>query len=729
MDSEISESLPLQIRDTVQQAVDLFGRCNPLEIISRVAIYILSGNPDIQEPERLDRNETHLEYFISLATALPFPAKAQAPTPDDIQTAIDLVTKIHVLASAYYIFQGSGSSLPIDEIANSFRADRLHVRGDGYWPHLRKTMTDLLSPHDVKLQALLSFSSKNLFEFMERAESALNRRVEADLKTHVEPFHRLMRPWRKYLDPKNESLAPDQSAEFETFLDQNAEAFAAAKAKFDAFGSSELFSISPNTIEEERILKVLSCQFGENIPFQGRGSDDAFWPLTTSITEQRPIIFHDGAFYAFHIPAVLRGTYDLISHLLNESDPGYWKNAFLRARDKYLEDETAKLFRNVLPHANVFQGLHYRVPNESSEPDADVIAICDDVLLVVECKAGSLKPAARRGAPLSVKSGIKETIGKAHSQGSRLINTLIDQGSLFLHSKQDSSQVSLRAEDFRYVVSISVTLDLLNPAATTLWTVQEAGLLENIEKCWSVSLNDLRVIVDILDSPHLFLHYLIRRLDLNALRQVQARDELDYLMHYIERGLFFREQNQPKETEEVTLSGFTGNLDQYYRRVEGLSQLGKRPKPRLGRHTKQILATLEKARPKHYISACLEILEFDIPPREELFSKLGSHLSTLREKTAAFGFSLVGNDISRTALAIATVRGPDFHTDMIQARAIQHCKAHGFEHMCVVLQRVPIGSGAIQVIIVDPNSSPSKNGVRLLNMLRFETKGLRDKRL
>lgn len=727
MDSEIGESLPLQIRDTVQQAVDLFGRCNPLEIISRVAIYILSGNPDIQEPERPDRNETHLEYLISLATALPFPEMAEAPTPDDIQTAIDLVTKIHVLTSAYYNFQGSGSSLPIDEIADSFRADRLHVRGDGYWPHLRKTMTDLLSPHDPKLKALLGFSSENLLEFMERSESILNKRVLAELNSHVEPFHRLMRPWRKFLDPQNESIAPDQSAEFETFLDQNADAFAAAKAKFDAFGSSELFSIAPKTTEEERILKILSCRFGDNTIFQGERVDSSFWPLTPSITEQRPIIYHNDTFYAFHLPAILRGTYGLISHLFKTADPVYWKQTFLRARDTYLEDETARLFHRALPYADVFQGLQYRVSNESSEPDADVIAICDDVLLVVECKAGALKPAARRGASLSVKSGIKETIGKAHSQGLRLINTLIEQGSLFLHAKQDSLQVTLRAEDFRYVVSISVTLDLLNPAATTLWTLQEARLLENIEKCWSISLNDLRVIVEILDSPHQFLHYLIRRLDLNALRQVHAWDELDYLMHYIEHGLFFREQNQPKESEEITLSGLTGNLDQYYRRVEGLSQLGKKPKPRLGRRTKQILAALEKARPMHYISACLEILEFDIHVREELFGKLASHLSTLREKTAAFGFSLVGNNASRTALAIATVRGPEFHTDMIQARAIQHCNAHGFEHMCVVLQRVPIGSGAIQVILVDPNSTQNKTGVRLLKMLNFETQVLRAK--
>jgi hypothetical protein len=591
-------------------------------VISRVAIYILSGNPDIQEPERPDRNETHLEYLINLATALPFPGAAHDPTPDDIQQAIDLVTEIHGLTSAHYISQSTWPSVPLDEIADSFRANRMHVRGDGYWPHLRKTMMDLLFPHDLKFQELLGFTSKNFLEFMEGAEKALNRRVFKQLETHVEPFQRLMRPWGKYFNPKGDSIPSDKAAEFEAFLEQNAEAFAMAKRNFDAFGTPDLFVIVPEKKEEENILRALSCSFGENIAFQGRTHKDAFWPLTSSIIEQRPIIFHNGIYYAFHLPAILRGAYELISHLLKTSDPDYWTRTLLPSRDNYLEEETARLLRKALPHGKVVQEFTYRVPDQSSEPDVDVLAICDDFLLVVKCKAGSLKPAARRGASLSVKSGIKDTIGKAHSQGGRLIKALVERGGLTLRSKYGGSQVNLRTEDFRYVISVSVTLELLNPAAATLWTLEEAGLIENIEKCWSVSLNDLRVIVDILDMPSLFLHYLIRRLDLNELRRVQASDELDYLMHYVERGLFFREQNQPKETEEVTLSGFTGDLDQYYRRVEGISRLGKKPKPRLGRRTKQILASLEKARPRHYISACLEILEFDTLPREELFSKL-----------------------------------------------------------------------------------------------------------
>lgn len=717
MNAENDELFVNEAVNAIGLLVELLKRCDPLQVISRTAVFIISGNPDVQEPELPEKNETHLEYLISLAAALPFPTDAQEPAFEDIEEVIDLITRIHIRTSAHYISRSAKSSAPLDEIADAFRISRLHVRGDGYWPHLRKTMTDILFPHDVKLQGLLGFTSRNFFQFFECAEETLNQRVSARVKTHVVPLRNIMRMLRKRFESEGDSCS------FEDLVAENLKEISAAKRKFDAFGAPDLFVVTPRTEEEKSMLAALSCSFGENAAFHGRGSEDKFWPLTSSITERRPIIFHNGIYYAFHLPAIMRGAYDLISNLVREADPDYWKHRFLSLRDEYLENETSRLLAVALPHAEIFKGFTYRIPDQSSEPDVDVLVSCDDFLLVVECKAGNLKASAKRGAPLSLKSGIKETVGKAHSQGERLIKTLVEQGSMTLRSKCGGAQTILRVEDFKYIINVSVTLDFLNPATTMMWTLEEAGIIEGSEKCWSVSLNDLRVIVDILDSPSLFLHYLIRRIDLNELRQVQACDELDYLMHYIDFGLFFREQNQPKEAEEVTLSRFTGNLDQFYRRVEGISHIGKKPKPKLGNRTKQIIATLERVRPRHYISACLSILEFDIPPRERLLGNLSRHLSILRDQNSAFGFTLVGNETSRTALAIATARGQNLHADLVRERAIQHCRENNFEQMCVILQGVPLGSGLVQVILVEPNSSTSRHAVHMLNKLVFVTRG------
>jgi hypothetical protein len=254
--------------------------------------------------------------------------------------------------------------------------------------------------------------------------------------------------------------------------------------------------------------------------------------------------------------------------------------------------------------------------------------------------------------------------------------------------------------------------------------LEAGGLLENAEKSWSVNLNDLRAVVDILDTPSVFLHYLIRRMDLNSLRSVHARDELDYLMHYVEHGLFFRDANQQKPNEEMMLIGFTAALDQYYRRMEGLSEYGKKPKARVGRRARQMLKMLEVIRPRHYVSACLQLLEFDIPDRETLLGKLPGHLKTLREKSAAFGFSLLANHEYKHGLALATSRAPEAMRDMILGRAIDHCRSESLEELCVIVQGIPLGTPPLFILLATPQGTVPDTATRLLRQLRFETRNL-----
>ncbi|MGH8102588.1 MAG: hypothetical protein ACREIW_14935, partial [Chthoniobacterales bacterium] len=630
---------------------------------------------------------------MSLATALDQPLGDRAPSPDDIQEAIDLLTTIHVTASAHHMLREPAEARndPLHEIAEQLRADRLHVRGDAYWPHLRRTLSDLLVPHDSMLNETLGFITADFFRLMERTERLIDDRFAEEMRTHIAPYRTLMQPWASRLR-SGQRLAPSDNVAFEEFLKANADAIAPAKRSFDSFGTPGLFVITAESDAEEAILAKLRCSFGDNRLFHGTKAEHSFWPLTDSLTHHKPIIRHGNADYAFLLSYILRGGYTLISELLREADPNYWKQKFLPARDSYLEREAENLLQSALPHATILARAEYKLRGQPGDAEADLVVLCDDFLVVAECKAAALEPASRRGAPRTVRADLGKTIVEAHNQAERLIRELLAQGELELRAKNSSIRTVIRAGDFRWVARVSVTLDLIGPAATSLWMLETGGVLANAEKCWSVNLNDLRAVVDILDSPSVFLHYLIRRMDLNALRSVHARDELDYLMHYVEHGLFFRDANQQKPNEEMMLAGFTIPLDQYYRRVEGLSPYGKKPKARLGRRAKRMLETLEQIRPRHYVSACLQLLEFDIPDREELLGKLPGHLKILREKSAAFGFSLLANHECKRGIALATTRAPESMRDMILGRAIEHCRNESLEELCVVVQGIPLGT-------------------------------------
>ncbi len=110
-EQEIQENTLSAAQEAIHQLTELLKQCQPDEVISRVALYICTGLADLQEPEQPDRNETHLEYLISLATAFPYPSEARPPTPNDIQSAIKLLTKIHQAVSAYHLFSDKAANI------------------------------------------------------------------------------------------------------------------------------------------------------------------------------------------------------------------------------------------------------------------------------------------------------------------------------------------------------------------------------------------------------------------------------------------------------------------------------------------------------------------------------------------------------------------------------------------------------------------------------------------
>ncbi len=721
-----SKTIADRTKSDVQEAIDelksLIAIYDPIELLSRVATFVISG--PLNEPTDSGgpaKSETNLEYLISLVTAHEYPSEPEFPSPDVVQRTIELLTTIHMAASHHYMFRRrslNDSREPIESLSDSFRQDKLHVRGDGYWPHLRLTIMDLLQPHDAKLQEVLGFTSHDYQQFMDRTELELQDRLSAEMVTHVRPYVELMKPW--YQVENRTSAQSSNPTGWEEFVTGNDEHIVVAKALFDKFGTPSSFVFSPHTPAEHHILDALTCDFGTNNWFHGRKPEDTFWPLTDSRTSARPILRRAGLYYAFHIPKLQREAYTLIGDVLREAAPNYWEHEFLDARDNYLENEVSRLLKKALPDAEVLQSVEYPIAG-GGKAEADIVVLCDDVLMVVECKGARLHSATRRGEVTSVEKAMESTIGEGLNQAERFVRELVSRGTFNVTPTQPIGRVSIDASRFQKLFRVNVTLDLMSPAATVLWELEDAGLAPNVARCWSVSLNDLRVIVDILDQPALFVHYLVRRLDVNVLRSIEARDELDYLMHYVKHGLFFRESNAPKEHEYIMLNGFTEELDQYYRRVQGISEKGPKPKVRTGARTQRMLNLLQEKRPEHWIAGCIELLEFDIPVREDLLGKISSQLRQLQKREASYALSFTVNLEAKQGIALASSKKPTLAAELVKGRCVEHCRQNNLDEIWILLAGVPVGGSDIHVLHVTRDSSVSDQTALLLKQLRFET--------
>ena len=280
------------VEKAISGLTQIIHRCHPLELISRVAIYTVVGNPDKLVPESMDRSEVHLEYLISLSTAFPYPQAAQMPSPEDIQTTIELLTMLHQGESAWHFYDDRSASdqdIELGEIVDTFRLNRLHVRGDGFWRHLKQTTIALLSPHDSRLYALLGFRYGDYLNLFERAEQTFNDRIEVERSELAAPYASLLKPWLKAIEDR-QNCSDEELARFDVFVAENAGQISELKQRFDLFGTPGLFIVSPRGPEQAEVLKSFSCTFGENKAFHGAKPEHAFRPLTDTLTEKKPII-------------------------------------------------------------------------------------------------------------------------------------------------------------------------------------------------------------------------------------------------------------------------------------------------------------------------------------------------------------------------------------------------------------------------------------------------------
>jgi hypothetical protein len=122
--------------------------------------------------------------------------------------------------------------------------------------------------------------------------------------------------------------------------------------------------------------------------------------------------------------------------------------------------------------------------------------------------------------------------------------------------------------------------------------LKRLALIQGKEWPWSVFINDLRVIAEILESPSQFLEFLKRRIRANDFPQFNVSDELDFLMFYLREGLYFEEVNK-KKNFNFTPHAYTEPLDRYYDFLAGRVSSGEKPTLRTSSEFKELIRNIE----------------------------------------------------------------------------------------------------------------------------------------
>lgn len=243
------------------------------------------------------------------------------------------------------------------------------------------------------------------------------------------------------------------------------------------------------------------------------------------------VLIHD----AMNIPAVRENS----EQLLRNTDA--W-DVYQAHRGKVLEDRVRDAFEKLLPGARVFAGYDYYIPSNVQETnpslftkrvEGDLLLVLDDVAVIVESKAIATNPQARAGDTRKLRRDLVGMIGNASRQAGRAAARIRFDGGLRLDREGwlDLTQV-------REIHLVAVSLDDLGGVATATGDLIDAGILTGDNIPWTVSLHDLQLIGDLVETPSEFLLYLRRRRDPETARFFMAPDELDLFLYFLNEGLY-----------------------------------------------------------------------------------------------------------------------------------------------------------------------------------------------
>ena len=384
----------------------------------------------------------------------------------------------------------------------------------------------------------------------------------------------------------------------------------------------------------QRFLDRMSQEFGYRHPEHPHAFSDplqAGWDFST--LAERPFLRHRDRYYmvldAF-VPTAIYTTFYF--DILRDSS---YVNTFNRAKGMWLESETAEFLRRVFPANSVIPNPLYPDGNELT----DVLVLHDGIVLIVQCKSKGLRFQSKIGLDsAAIRDDLHKSVKAAFDQGVRARDYLAGESPL------------VRAGDRELEIDRSLT------SATYIVTVTPLGLqtfatriansdsLLNISRAgefpWAVSLGDLDILTDLLNSPAVFLHYLSRRTQLEQTPFMFFGDEIDLLGLYLNQGMCFDDERF-QGFDSVSISGFSPAVDQYVYEKHALGLTPKKPRPPMPQGFPELLSDLESSQCLGALNCALALLDLSGRARAQTMDGINLTKKRLRETGKMQSFTAI----------------------------------------------------------------------------------------
>ena len=275
-------------------------------------------------------------------------------------------------------------------------------------------------------------------------------------------------------------------------------------------------------------LENFSVKVGEgNLSYDSLLGEDISW--------RKPIIKTQSGYLGTNVSQIEYGiTYQLECLIKDkkESNKALW-NKYNNAKSKYAEDLAYESFQKVFKD-RVYRNLKYQYDGKDCE--LDILIEYDNKIILAEVKSGSLRPKAKAGDRQKLERDLKEILGKAYEQAKRASDYILSEDKPIFY--QGNKPISVKKSNRPEIFFICIGLENLMMITQNLKTAKLQTLFKENQYPWAVNLLELEIILNHVEHPSLFIHYIKARLDSQAQDQqiIITADELSYFGFYLTAG-------------------------------------------------------------------------------------------------------------------------------------------------------------------------------------------------
>lgn len=643
---EITLELKKQFSEVLELLRDNINQINPLQLLSILSFYGLTEGLNNQGKREKKDNEGHIQQCdveIIQALILQIPSNKIA----------DEVTKPHLVQNIFNSLPQLRYSFPLKRIEEikkikneeeksiltfqeQLRNHTQFVRNWGYSERVIKISERLYHPLDNLYKKNIGLEATKLIYIFEYLVKGIERQVTQlsnDIKEVISQKNiqdMMDKFYEKFsqIEGKKEELI--NLCEKQNFSIEN------LKSIIINYCDSR-FLISIYTLSCEEISNDLNIDV-ENIKMAFSKLSYTFGDLAEENSEHfflsnpiwtKPLIQISDDLYFCSMPQIFFSfIFPIFRELITDDE-----DKLFDQKATFLEKEIKEIVKNSFPDGILHDQLEWQ--EQKQQYETDLICKIDSYLLIFEAKSGSISAPAFRGATSAMKRDIRKLLEEPAIQSQRLskkiwrIKNIVEQNQQLTQEDQELvSNLDFDLSEIKKIIRLSITLEDFATIQSNILPLQKTGWLsKDFSPCVTMTLADLEIVFDILETQPDKIHYLIWRTETQE-NWTYLGDELDLLGVYLEPNfnLNYSELNQ----NQWICHGMSEKIDDYYIAKENNFSPSK-PKLKLSKWWKDIRDYIGERKPNRWTDVAVMMLNVSYQDQLQLEQELNKVVRHLKK--------------------------------------------------------------------------------------------------